>query len=92
MDTTPTVEVTTAADVTLGRTTYSVEIFTYSTGRADTFLAGPRGARYLLRPFIERDGDSGLREVISMTSGQPLRVRGNVVRVHHIGDCIEVAA
>jgi hypothetical protein len=77
--------------VTLGRTTYTVTEQAYRDGRhpASTYLTGPRGATYYLRPFIERNGDSGLRQVISMGSGNPLRVRGNEVRVWHLGDVIE---
>jgi hypothetical protein len=48
---------------------------------------------YFLRGFLYRkgQGDTGLRQVISCKSGQPLRVLGNEVRVYHIGDQIEVA-
>lgn len=78
--------------VKLGRTTYTVREHAYRDGRypASTYLTGPRGATYYLRPFIERGGDSGLRQVISMGSGSPLRVQGNEVRVHHLGDHIEL--
>jgi hypothetical protein len=77
--------------VTLGRTTYRVTERVYRDGRypSSIYLTGPRGAVYYLRPFIEKHGDSGLRQVISMGSGNPLRVRGNEVRVWHIGDVIE---
>jgi hypothetical protein len=77
--------------VTLGRTTYTVTEHSYEDGRypSSTYLTGPRGATYYLRPFIEKAGDSGLRQVVSMGSGNPLRVRGNEVRVWHIGDLIE---
>ena len=54
-------------------------------------LRGPRGAEYFLRAFNERNGDTGLRQVISYKSGQPLRVRGNEIRVYHLGNVIEVA-
>lgn len=77
--------------VTLGKTTYRVKVHTFENGEHDTHLVGPRGAVYFLRPFIERKGDTGLRQVISWKSGSPLRVRGNEVRVHEIGDVIEVA-
>lgn len=82
--------------VTLGRTTYTVQSFTHNWTEngtdhemTDTILTGPRGATYILRPFLGQD--NGLRQVISFKSGQPLRVNGNEVRVHHIGDIIEVA-
>lgn len=90
-------EVTTYADgtVTIRETTFDVErmIFTYQDGteRTETYLHGARGAVYLLRPFIERGGDSGLREVISMKSGAPWRKRGNAVRVVEIAGVIEEA-
>lgn len=57
----------------------------------DTYLYGPRGAMYMLRPFIERKGDSGIRELISMKSGAPWRKRGNPVRVIEIAGVIEEA-
>lgn len=89
--------VTPAPPVTLGTTTYSVEVTTYTfstdSGREVTtrrvWLTGPRGALYFLREFT--GADDGLRQVISWKSGQPLRVRGNEVRVYHLGDVIEVA-
>lgn len=90
--TTPPVIITTdLGTVTLGRTTYQVTEQSYEDGRypASTYLTGPRGATYYLRPFIEKGGDTGLRQVISMGSGNPLRVRGNEVRVWHVGNVIE---
>ena len=85
--------------VTLGRTTYAVETFTHTWIdhlRGDTehtathtFLTGPRGAQYELRGFL--GADTGLRQIISCKSGQPLRVQGNEVRVYLLGDVIEVA-
>lgn len=77
--------------VTLGATTYTVEVQTFANGAHETRLTGPRGAVYFLRPFIERGGDTGLRQVISYRSGAPLRVQGNEVRVYEIGAQIEVA-
>lgn len=79
------------APVTLGKTTYQVE---YWADSDTTVLTGPRGAQYFLRGFLYRRGasDTGLRQVISFKSGQPLRVRGNEVRVYLLGDVIEVAA
>lgn len=53
-------------------------------------LTGVRGATYFLRGFL--GDDTGKRQVISWKSGQPLRVRGNEVRVLHLGDTIEVVA
>lgn len=87
--------------VTLGATTYQVTETVYSEwtdrvtgktfpGSTELHLAGPRGATYFLRGFIERGGDTGLRQVISWKSGQPLRQRGNEIRVVRIGDVIEV--
>lgn len=78
--------------VTLGKTTYAVHtLHIHSTGNVVTNLVGPRGAIYFLRGFIEPKGDTGLRQVISFNSGNPLRVQGNEVRVYHFGDIIEVA-
>lgn len=76
--------------VTLGSTTYRVETQTmHGTGNVETWLHGPRGAVYFLRPYL--GDDSGLRQVISWKSGHELRVRGNRIRVYLIGDLIEVA-
>lgn len=83
--------VTECEPVTLGKTTYRVEVQRLASGSENVTLTGPRGAIYFLRPFMERNGDTGLRQVISYNSGQPLRVKGNEVRVLHIGDQIEVA-
>ena len=90
----PALEVRDGGVVLLGATTYRVEVheWTYPDARpasAETFLIGPRGARYLLRGFL--GPDTGVRQVISMTSGAPLRVRGNEVRVHQLGSIIETA-
>lgn len=92
-----TTQTTTAPDVTLGATTYTVETWTH-TFDADgeertsttTVLTGPRGAQYFLRGNL--GADTGRRQVISFKSGQPLRVRGNEVRVYLIGDVIEAVA
>jgi hypothetical protein len=101
--TTPTVTTHERGSVQLGRTTYTVVDLTFSeyvdsiSGAArpssgETHLIGPRGARYLLRGFLLRKDqvDDGVRQVISLGSGQPLRVRGNEVRVLALGDVIEV--
>lgn len=90
----PALEVLEAGTVLLGATTYRVEVheWTYPDPQpvsTETYLIGPRGARYLLRGFL--GPDTGLRQVISMTSGAPLRVRGNEIRVHQLGDIIETA-
>lgn len=78
--------------VKLGKTTYAVHtLHIHETGSTITNLVGPRGAIYFLRPYNERNGDTGLRQVISFSSGNPLRVQGNEVRVHLLGDIIEVA-
>lgn len=80
-----------AGTVQLGRTIYRAEVQQFANGASDTYLHGPRGATYLLRRFIERKGDTGLRQVISLKSGAALRVQGNEVRVYQIGNVIEVA-
>lgn len=87
---TETYTVTEAGTVTLGRTTYRVEVQARANGEVmTTWLHGPRGAVYFLRGFL--GADNGLRQVISWKSGQPLRVRGSEVRVVILGDVIEVA-
>ncbi len=78
----------TAATVVLGATTYRVEHITTDHARS-TYLHGPNGARYYLRPYL--GPDTGLRQVISMTTGAPLRKHGNEIRVHQLGDVIELA-
>ena len=99
----PTVTTADRGTVTLGTTTYAVSEVLFSaytdaiTGdtrppKSEWELTGPRGAVYFLRAFIEKDGDTGLRQVISWKSGAPLRVRGNEVRVHVLGDIIERVA
>lgn len=82
-------------DVTLGATTYRVESTTSTfpgrdgarRTRTNVTLTGPRGAQYLLREYTGQD--DGLRQVISLKSGQPLRVLGREVQVWHLGDIIE---
>lgn len=58
----------------------------------ETHLIGARGSLYLLRPFLERNGDTGIRQVISLNTGAPFRKRGNEVRVVEIAGVIEVVA
>lgn len=79
---------TAAPAVELAGTTYTVEIQTYDDGGQDVHLTGPRGAVYFLREFL--GADTGVRQVISWKTGQPLRSKGNEIRVVHIGDVIEV--
>lgn len=56
-----------------------------------TYLIGARGARYLCRPFL--GDDDGVREVISMGSGAPLRDKcQRPVRVLVLGDVVEEIA
>ena len=99
-DTLPTATTVERGTVTLGTTTYKVteiQLSTYTdaiTGDArpassEWHLTGPRGAVYFLRGFLGTD--TGVRQVISWKSGQPLRVRGNEVRVIQLGDVIEDA-
>lgn len=80
---------TAAPAVTLAGTTYAVEIQAYANGDQDVWLIGPRGATYILREFL--GADTGVRQVISWKTGNPLRRKGNEIRVVHIGDVIEVA-
>lgn len=96
----PTVTTRDLGTVDLAGTTYTATELLFSsytdriTGETrpeshDVHLTGPRGAVYLLRPFL--GADTGLRQVISLGSGAPLRRKGNEVRVIRIGDVIEVA-
>lgn len=92
-----------AGTITLGRTTYTVtEVLlsdyvdaidgTHRPASSEWHLAGPRGATYFLRGYMRQlviGQDDGVRQVISWTSGQPLRVKGNEVRVVVVGDVIE---
>ena len=90
-------ETVSAPDVTLGSTTYKVEVQTVRWLAEDgteregvqTWLHGPRGGTYFLRGFLGKD--DGLRQVVSWKSGAPLRVKGNEVRVYLLGNVIEVA-
>lgn len=67
-----------------------VDAMTGATRPASTgiHLTGVRGATYFLRGFL--GDDTGVRQVISWKSGQPLRIKGNEVRVIVLGDVIEV--
>lgn len=80
-----------APPVTLAGTTYTVQRQEYDDrpGHEMVWLTGPRGAVYFLRPYNERNGDSGLRQVISWKSGTELRKRGNEVRVTYLAGVIE---
>jgi hypothetical protein len=77
-------------EVTLGRSTFRVERQDYTdSARHMTWLHGSRGAVYFLRGYMERGGDTGLRQVISWKSGAPLRQQGNEIRVLEFGTHIE---
>lgn len=80
-------------EVKLGSATFEVHRFVFehpgSEPRFETHLIGKRGATYLLRPYLEKNGDSGLRQVISLNTGAPLRQKGNEVRVIEIAGVIE---
>lgn len=80
-------------EVVLGSSVFEVRRFTFdhpgSEMRFETHLIGKRGATYLLRPYLEKKGDSGLRQVISLNTGAPLRQKGNEVRVIEIAGVIE---
>jgi hypothetical protein len=86
--------------VTLGTTTYSAERLTttwteagVTTSRSSVYLNGPRGSRFLVRPFLYRKGqtDTGIHQVINLKSGAELRSKGNLIRVIMVGDIIEEA-
>lgn len=84
-------------DVTIGNTTFKVEVWHHEwidhlrddahCMSTTTVLTGPRGAQYQLAPL--NDPHDGVYAVVSLGSGRELRVRGNAVRVVHIGDVIE---
>lgn len=82
---------TEAGNIQLGKTTYRVQI-QKNEGYDEliTWLYGPRGAAYMLRPLSILE-DNGVYQVISWNSGAPLRVQGNEVRVVLLGNMIEVA-
>lgn len=96
----PTSTETVIGTVKLGTTTYTVShiVCTWDdagetkTGH-DVTLTGPRGSRFLVRPFLYRKGqqDMGVHQVINLKSGAELRSRGNLVRVVMVGDIIEAA-
>lgn len=76
----------------LGSATFDIHRYIFAHAdetRYETHLVGKRGAQYLLRPYLERHGDSGLRQIISLNSGAPLRQRGNEIKVIEIAGVIE---
>ena len=75
--------------VQLGRTRFRIEVQVYTDGRRFTWLCGPRGSEYFLRPFL--GPDDGLRQVVNARTGEVMRCRGNDVLVIEIGDVIELA-
>ena len=72
--------------VELAGRTFTVQIHALEGGSEDVHLIGPRGARYLLRPYL--GPDNGKRQIISLGSGAPLRYRGNTVQAFVVGDLI----
>lgn len=92
---TPELTTTDHGETELRGTKFQVQrlTFTYDDGdeNTETHLIGARGTRYLLRPFLERGGDTGIRELISLSSGAPWRKRGNTIRVIEIAGMIEEA-
>ena len=75
------------ASVTLAGRAFAVSTTTTET-TTSTYLTGPGGAVYYLRPFL--GPDNGLREIIA-ANGAALRIKGNVVRALLLGDIIEQA-
>lgn len=74
--------------VNLAGTTYQVEEQVAADGHViETWLTGPRGATYFLRPYL--GNRTGLHQVISWKSGSELRKLGNEIRVIRIGDFLE---
>lgn len=80
-------------EVKLGSSVFEVRRFTFdhpgSEPRFETHLIGKRGATYLLRPYLEKNGDSGIRQVVSLNTGAVLRQKGNEVKVVEIAGIIE---
>lgn len=96
--TSPSVQTVERGTIALGAQTFQVAELLFSayvdsiTGEerpasAQWQLTGARGGVYFLRGFLGTD--TGVRQVISWKSGQPLRVKGNEVRVVVMGDMIE---
>lgn len=79
-----------AEPVKLGSSIYQVKVQRFNNGQETVHLTGPRGAEYYLLGSLGED--TGLRKVISWKSGNPLRVKGNEVKVIHIAGVIEMAA
>lgn len=75
--------------VTLSGSKFRVEEVTSDNNFHEVWLVGARGARYFLRPYLEREGDTGLRQIISWNSGYPLHKAGNEIRAIVVGDVIE---
>lgn len=81
--------------VVLAGSTFTIHRLRFEHGdgqvRQETHLVGSRGSSYLLRPYIERNGDTGIRQVVSLNTGAPWRKRGNEIRVIEIAGVIEAA-
>jgi hypothetical protein len=77
------------ADLKIRSTTYTVETQVYKDDnyKPVTYLTGPRGASYFLRAYTNQ---AGLFQVISWTTGMPLRILGNPVEVIQLGNILEV--
>jgi hypothetical protein len=78
----------THASVTLAGRKFAISTVTTPT-TTSTYLTGPGGGLYYLRPFL--GADDGLREIIATSTGAALRIGGNVVRAYLYGDIIEQA-
>jgi hypothetical protein len=78
-------------DVILAGTRYRVEEIVHAGGRESTItLTGPRGGHYFLRGYLSGSAAAcGVQRVISWSGGQPLRHKGNEVRVIFVGDQLE---
>lgn len=88
-----TMTVTPDGTTTLGTSTFEVRRLVFehpgANPRTETHLVGKRGSVYMLRPYLERKGDSGIRQVISFNTGAPLRQKGNEVKAIEIAGVIE---
>ncbi len=85
-----------AGEITLGTSKFNVQRSTWVSseeadgGRCETQLIGARGSLYTLVPRVNHKNEHfGEYVVVSMNTGQPMRKKGNVVRVIELGGIIE---
>lgn len=79
--------VTRGGSVMLGSELHTVEVVDVPCRHLR--LRGPRGALHFLRPITASGDDTGLRQIVSARSGQPMHQDGHEIRAVLIGDVIE---